>query len=230
MGGGDAREVAEPADLHELRRALMDRGLDEGDLAPDPIEQFSGWYDLAERSGVYQPDAMTLATVDPDGVPAARVVLLRGVDPRGFRFFTDRASAKGRELAAHPRAALVIVWPVLARQVRVVGQVSPTDDAESDEYWRTRPRGSQIAAVASRQSTPLDSRRDLLDAMDAVDREHADGAVPRPERWGGSMVRPVRVEFWQGREHRAHDRLRYERAPGADGTGDDDWRVVRLSP
>jgi len=211
----------------QLRDRLLAEGLHEADLADDPLVQVARWIDVATGAGVWEPTAMTLATVDADGHPDARVVLLRGVDADGLRWYTDRSSAKGRQLAAVPHAALVLAWPVLGRQIRAVGPVVATDDADSDAYWATRPHGSRIAASASHQSTVLDDR-DALDARIAeLEARHPEGTpVPRPERWGGYRLRPERVELWQQRAFRAHDRLRYERDPSAP-TG---WRIVRLSP
>jgi pyridoxamine 5'-phosphate oxidase len=202
---------------------VSDAGLGEARAAPDPIAQFRAWLDDATAAGGPEPQAMTLATVAADGAPHARVVYLRGLDERGFAFFTNYESSKGRDLEAAPRAALVFFWPLLHRQVRVEGTVARLSAAESDAYFAQRPRGHRLSAWASHQSAVIPSRAFLEERMaDAVARFGA-GAVPRPPYWGGYRVTPQRVEFWQGREDRAHDRLAYVR--GAEG-----WRIERLSP
>jgi pyridoxamine 5'-phosphate oxidase len=191
-------------------------------LAPDPMEQFGEWWELAERD-VPLAEAMTLATVDPDGAPNARMVLLKGFGPGGFRFYTNYESIKGDELAANPRAALILYWRELDRQVRVRGLVSRLTASESDAYFTTRPRDSQIAAAASPQSRPIE-RDELERRFDELTGEYAGAVeVPRPEHWGGYAVSPEEVEFWQGRESRMHDRFLYTR----EGEG---WRIERLAP
>ncbi len=195
--------------------------LDLDAMAPDPIEQFHEWWERAERD-VPLAEAMTLATVDSDGAPDARLVLLKGFGPDGFRFFTNYESAKGLQLEANPRAALVLYWRELDRQVRVRGSVTSISAAESDEYFASRPRDSQIGAAASPQSRSI--------GRDKLDRRYAelvarlkDRDVSRPEHWGGYLVKPETIEFWQGRESRMHDRFRYSR----DRAG---WRIERLAP
>lgn len=200
--------------------------LEEGDLAPTPHEQFTRWLDEAARRGVYEPNAMVLGTIGADGVPQSRTVLCRGVDERGFVFYTDRSSRKGQALAAHPVATLLFPWYVLHRQVLVTGVVDLVDDAESDAYWDSRPHGSRIAATASRQSQPVEGREALEARVRAeAERYPAGVSVPRPERWGGYRVTPTRVEFWQGRTSRLHDRLVFSRPAVTDP-----WRVERLQP
>jgi pyridoxamine 5'-phosphate oxidase len=200
-------------DMPPLRRS---------DLDPDPIAQFGAWLRRAEEE-VPLPEAMTLATVDSDGAPDARMVLLKGFDERGFRFFTNEASAKGRQLEANPRAALILYWRELDRQVRVRGAVERLTEEESDAYFATRPRDSQIGAWASRQSEPLPDR----DALDQRVAEHearfGGSVVPRPPHWGGFLLRPARIEFWQGQVGRLHDRFRYTRSG-------EDWEIERLAP
>jgi pyridoxamine 5'-phosphate oxidase len=198
--------------------------LNEADLAPDPIEQFARWYRQAEEAGCVAVDAMTVATATPDGAPSVRMVLLRGVDVRGFTFFTNYESRKGRELTANPRAALLFHWAELHRQVRITGSVSRVSDEESDTYFRSRPPGSRAGAWVSRQSETITSREDLDRRYEALLREYGEQEIPRPPFWGGLRITPETVEFWQSRPNRLHDRLRYRR-------GDTDhWLVERLSP
>ncbi len=201
----------------------MTRALDDADLPPDPIALFQRWYAEAQAAQLPQVEAMTLATADADGCPSARIVLLKQVDARGFVFFTNYESRKGRELAANPRAALVLLWAPLERQVRIVGGVERLDAAASDAYFATRPRGSQIGAWSSEQSRPLERRGQLEERWGALEREHEGAAVPRPPHWGGFRVRPRELEFWQGRANRLHDRVAYVR----DGDG---WARTRLQP
>jgi pyridoxamine 5'-phosphate oxidase len=199
-----------------------DRPLNEEDLDPDPIAEFNRWFVLAGQAGEQQPNAMALATVTPDGLPSVRMVLLSRADERGFVFFTNYESAKGRDLAANPRAAAAFYWPRLHRQVRAHGPVTRTEEEESEAYWSQRPYGHRIAATASAQSRPL-ARRELLEAEVArLEAAHPD-APPRPPYWGGYRIVADAIEFWQGRSNRMHDRLCYVRA----GEG---WRVERLAP
>jgi pyridoxamine 5'-phosphate oxidase len=201
-----------------------EQGLSEGDVDPDPLIEFRRWYRLAEESGVPQPDAMTLATATADGAPSARMVLLKGVDDQGFVFFTNYESRKARELAENPRAALILYWVALRRQVRVTGRVEPLTAEESEAYFRSRPFGSRLAAWASRQSSLILDRSVLEDEYRRLEAEHADGDVPLPPFWGGYRVTPDTVEFWVGRENRLHDRLRYRRRD------EGEWVIERLSP
>jgi pyridoxamine 5'-phosphate oxidase len=195
--------------------------LDREHLAADPIEQFGAWFAEA-REAVPLPEAMALATVDADGSPDARMVLLKGFGPDGFRFFTNYESAKGEQLAANSRAALVIYWRELDRQVRVRGEVERLPARDSDAYFASRPRDSQIAATVSPQSRPVE--RDQLDRRFAeLAVEVGESNPERPEYWGGYLLRPEAIEFWQGRDSRMHDRFRYTRAGGS-------WRIERLGP
>ncbi|MET0800337.1 MAG: pyridoxamine 5'-phosphate oxidase [Actinomycetota bacterium] len=201
-----------------------DQPLDRDDLIDDPIEQFRQWLADAERAGVPLPNAMTLATADATGRPSARHVLLRGVDERGFQFFTNRESRKGRQIAEVPWAALVFLWKELDRQVEVTGAVDRLPDDESDEYFASRPRDAQLGAWASPQSAAI-AGRDELEARLAEATARFPGGVPRPPHWGGYVVRPGTIEFWQGRRHRLHDRFLYT-AESPRGP----WQVNRLAP
>lgn len=218
----DARELA------ELRREYAAGGLDTPDLEPDPIGMFRRWLHDAVRAGLYEPNAVVLATASPDGAPSARTVLLKGLDERGFVFYTNYASRKARELATDPQCALLFPWHPLERQVRVEGTAERLSDEENDAYFATRPRASQIGAWASPQSEVVPDRATLDRRYDEVRRRFADADVPRPEGWGGFRVRPVSVEFWQGRLSRMHDRMRYRL--GASGDGAAGWVTERLAP
>lgn len=204
--------------------AVDDKALSEGDLRSDPIEQFHLWFADARAANVPAPEAMTLATATLDARPSARMVLLKGVDERGFVFYTNYDSRKGRELEENPRAALVFYWPALQRQVRVEGRVERVSRAESEAYFRTRPLGSRVGAHASPQSQAIPDRAWLEERVRAVEASYSDGDVPLPENWGGNRVIPDAVEFWQGWLNRLHDRLRYQRGP------DGSWIIERLAP
>ncbi len=191
----------------------------------DPIARFRRWFDEVMASGVAEPTAMVLATADAEGRPSARAVLLKGVDERGFLFFTNYGSAKAADLAANPACALAFVWPVSARQVRVAGRAEKVPVEESAAYFASRSRGSQLGAWASRQSEVIDDRQVLEDRVAELDAHFAGKDVPLPRFWGGYVVIPDRIEFWEGRADRLHDRHRYRRsAPGQP------WLVERLSP
>lgn len=208
-----------------MRRAYLTGGLAEADVAGDPHTQFHTWFADAVTAGLREPNAMVLATATPDGVPSARLVLLKGYDAEGFTFFTNYCSRKAAELAANPRAALVFPWHDLDRQVRVEGGIAQVDPAENESYFAERPRGSQLGAWASPQSAVLQSREQLTTRLAAVTERFgtSDGNLPVPEFWGGYRVVPAVVEFWQGRDDRLHDRLRYRRANGR-------WVLERLAP
>jgi len=232
--------------LADQRRDYQAGTLDRSALDADPIAQFQRWFDEASRArggglrrfgiGVYkavrqlfgakplEPNAMVLATVDTEGRPSARTVLLKGVDRRGFVFFTNYESRKGRELSRNPQGALVFYWPELERQVCIAGTVSRLPAPESDAYFQSRPRGSRIGAWASAQSTPLSDRKMLQEAVKRLEQQYAGGPVPLPPFWGGYVLDPKRIEFWQGRADRLHDRLEFQRAD------DGSWTVRRLNP
>jgi len=198
--------------------------LDERNVDHNPIQLFQGWFDAAVASGSRLPDAMTLATASKDGMPSARMVLLKEVDDDGFVFYTNYNSQKARELDENPRAALVMYWVQLDRQVRVEGNVERVSAAESDKYFSTRPRESQLGALASPQSEVIESREVLEECFRELDQVYRDREVDRPEHWGGYRLKPVRIEFWQNRTGRLHDRIVYDRLV------DDSWTIKRLAP
>ena len=209
--------------LAAMREDYRLNGLDEANVASDPIAQFQRWFDDAVEGNVYEPNGMTLATVAGDGQPAARIVLLKIIDQRGLAFFTNMESRKGQHLAANAKAALTFWWGPLERQVRFEGTISKVDDDEADAYYRSRPAGSQIGAWASPQSNVIDNRQALEELEKDVIKRFDGEEIPRPSFWGGYRLAPLRVEFWQGRSNRLHDRLCYRRSDG-------DWLVERLAP
>jgi pyridoxamine 5'-phosphate oxidase len=209
--------------LADLRTHYASGALDEADAPAAPFALFARWFEDALAAGTPEPNAMVLSTVDAAGQPSARVVLLKGLDETGFLFFTNYGSRKGRDIAADARVALTFWWPPLERQVRVEGRAAPVDAETSDAYFATRPRGSQLGAVASPQSAVVAGRTVLEDRLAEAEARFEGRPVERPAHWGGYRVVPHAVEFWQGRPSRLHDRLRYTR----DG---DAWRVERLAP
>jgi pyridoxamine 5'-phosphate oxidase len=215
--------MPDPLDLAHLRTEYKRASLDESGVAPDPFAQFGRWFRQAQEARVPEPNAMTLCTVDAHGRPSARIVLLKEVDARGFVFYTNHDSRKGRDLTAHPGAALLFFWAELERQVRIEGDVEVVDAAVADAYFRTRPRASRIGAWASPQSRTLPDRAALEARFAEAERRFAAGDVPRPPRWGGYRVVPYAFEFWQGRASRLHDRVAYSPA-------DSGWRTRRLAP
>lgn len=205
--------------------------LEAEEVADGPLRAVRRWLDQAIAAGLDEPTAVTLASVDANGRPDARIVLLRGLDDRGAVWFTNRRSAKGRQLASVPFAAVVAYWPQLERQVRLRGPVSPLSDEESDAYFASRPRGSQLGAWASEQSQPVADRAALEQQVVEVEARFAGGAVPRPEHWGGALLAPEVVELWQGRPSRLHDRIRCTLLPGEVATHEPSrWRIERLQP
>jgi pyridoxamine 5'-phosphate oxidase len=209
--------------LADLRRTYVLGSLNESDVAADPIAQFKRWFDEAVTAKLPEPNAMTLATVGADGQPSARIVLLKGMDEKGFTFFTNYDSRKGLDLAANPRAALLFHWVQLERQVRVEGRVEKVDDDESDAYYASRPLGSRLGAWASEQSREVPGR-DVLEQRESEYRAKFGENPPRPAHWGGYRLVPTALEFWQGRPSRLHDRIAYR----LDATAG--WKIVRLSP
>ncbi|WP_321475772.1 pyridoxamine 5'-phosphate oxidase [uncultured Paludibaculum sp.] len=211
------------ADLARLRVDYSGLDLDENTVHSDPFEQFRLWFDQVLASGLKEPNAMALATAGPDGAPSCRMVLLKAFDARGFVFFTNYGSSKGREIETNPRAALAFYWAELERQVRVSGSVTRVTPAESDEYFAVRPPLARIGAAASPQSRVIPGRAWLEQAVGTLQGLHPEGDIPRPVEWGGYRVQPASFEFWQGRRNRLHDRILYTRT-------DEMWKIARLSP
>lgn len=210
--------------IADMRKEYIWGGLSESDVDADPMRQFEKWFQQALAANLPEPNVMTLATATADGQPSARVVLLKAFDADGFTFFTNYDSRKGRELSANPQAALLFFWPELQRQLRIEGAVERVAEAESDAYFRSRPLGSRLGAWASQQSEVIPNREMLEQRVRELMERFPDGETPRPPYWGGFRVRPLTIEFWQGRPDRLHDRLRYRRNEG------DDWCLERLSP
>lgn len=209
--------------LADLRTDYASASLDERDVAPDPLHQFARWFDEARAADPLEVNAMALATCGPGGRPTARIVLLKAFDARGFVFYSNERSVKGRELAANPHAALLFHWRTLERQVRIEGRVERGDDADADAYFASRPRESQIGACASPQSASIESRGWLEARYAELDAKHRDAPIKRPAHWRGFRVVPDAFEFWQGRPSRLHDRIAYTLDAGQ-------WRIARLAP
>ena len=215
--------VNEPSDVAALRREYSAHGLHRRDLDPDPIKQFGVWFTAAVEAGIPEVNAVTLATVSPENHPTARVVLLKGYSHEGFVFYTNYGSEKGRHLAQNGYAALVLYWKELERQIRIEGTTRKVPLEESKRYFHSRPLGSQLGAWASHQSEVIDARRILEARLAEMEGRFAGKEVPLPPNWGGYAVRPERIEFWQGRPNRLHDRFRYTRLG-------DNWQLDRLAP
>lgn len=211
--------------LADMRRDYSLAELSRQSVADDPFEQFGRWFQEAQAAQVLEPNAMSLATADKNGVPSVRIVLLKGFDQDGFVFYTNYQSDKARELAENSHAAVVFLWRELERQVRISGTVGKVSQAMSQDYFRSRPRGSQIGALASSQSRVVANRELLDQRFQAIDEQYRDSAIPMPEHWGGYCLMPLQLEFWQGRRSRLHDRLRYRRVERGES-----WITERLEP
>jgi pyridoxamine 5'-phosphate oxidase len=209
--------------ISSIRTDYARASLSESDVLPDPFLQIRRWLDEAVRAEVPEPTAMALATATSQGLPSARMVLLKGIDETGFIFFTNLESRKGKELQQNPSAALLFFWAELERQIRIEGSVEQVEPAESDRYFSERPRESQLGAIASRQSSVLEDRTLLEEAMEKLRAEHIERPIPRPMNWGGYRLIPTVFEFWQGRSNRLHDRIRYSNHSSQ-------WRIERLFP
>ena len=216
--------MTSPLNIAALRHEYVAHGLRRADLDPDPIKQFAAWFGQAAAADIRDVNAMSLATVTSDGTPSVRIVLLKGISERGFVFFTNYASEKGRELEANPRAALTLFWVQLERQIRINGTVEKTSREESAEYFQSRPIGSQLGAWASKQSEVIPDREALETELAQVTQRFAGAPIPLPPHWGGYRVVPKSIEFWQGRTNRLHDRFRYMLQ------SDRRWFIERLSP
>jgi pyridoxamine 5'-phosphate oxidase len=208
----------------DLRASYHTDGLDESTIEKNPIKLFERWFNYAVKENILEPNAMTLATADEDGKPSARIVLLKDFDKNGFVFFTNYKSIKGIQLEQNPNAALVFWWGALARQIRIEGSVEKVSAEESDAYFNSRPRGNQLGAVVSNQSMVIQSHTKLEQDFEKLSQKYKDKKVERPEYWGGYRVKPNMIEFWQGRENRLHDRLRFIKTPKSN------WQLERLSP
>lgn len=210
-------------ELHNIREEYIKAKLDEDSVDLNPIQQFINWMNEALLSKVIEPSAMTVATVSPTGQPSARTVLLKDIDEKGFIFFTNYNSHKGKDLSGNPQISLLFFWPELERQVRIEGKVKKIPVQDSMDYFHSRPFGSQIGAIASSQSEVIESREILNNKIEKLEKEFEDKQVPMPEHWGGYLVKPHRIEFWQGRASRLHDRLIYTATKNG-------WQIERLAP
>ncbi|MCQ6959427.1 pyridoxamine 5'-phosphate oxidase [Mucilaginibacter aquariorum] len=211
-------------DIENLRQDYNAASLNETDVDANPMRQFDKWFNEAINFKVHEPNAMTLATATHDGRPSARIVLLKGFNDEGFKFYTNYLSRKGKEISKNPLGALVFHWGDMERQIRIEGTIDKLDRDYSDKYFHSRPKLSQIGAVASPQSQEITSREELEQRMAQLEIEYADSTVPKPSFWGGYVLRPRLIEFWQGRSSRLHDRIVYKK------TDNKNWKIVRLAP
>jgi len=211
------------ASIADLRKDYTLNGLDQTDVLSDPIAQFQQWFDAALAANVHEPNAMHLATINAEGRPEGRIVLVKGIDATGFSFYTNYTSQKAASLALNPVASLTFFWPELERQVRIEGRVEKVSAAESDAYFNSRPRGSQLGAWVSHQSEVISGRDVLTSQQETLEAQFAGKPIPRPPHWGGFRVIPDKIEFWQGRPSRLHDRIRYRLTAGT-------WQIERVSP
>lgn len=209
--------------IHSIRTDYRKAELHENEVQPDALTQFANWFQQAINAEVIEPNAMTLSTVSEMGQPNARIVLLKDLDQKGFVFYTNYDSQKGKELEGNKRVSLLFFWPELERQVRILGTVERVDGIESDTYFQSRPFGSQLGAWASPQSSRIDSREAIEQNLEHMQSKFSDSAVPRPPHWGGYRVLPLKLEFWQGRPNRLHDRIVYDRTELA-------WEIYRIAP
>jgi pyridoxamine-phosphate oxidase len=210
-------------ELHNIRQEYIKEALNEESVNLDPIQQFINWMNEALHSKVIEPNAMTIATVNPDGQPSARIVLLKNINTQGFVFFTNYNSHKGKDLSENNRVSLLLFWPELERQIRIEGKAEKLPFGESESYFHSRPFGSQIGALASPQSEVIPNRKALIGKIKELEKEFHDKPVPMPKHWGGYLVRPDKIEFWQGGASRLHDRLRYTKIESG-------WKIERLAP
>jgi pyridoxamine 5'-phosphate oxidase len=209
--------------IQSLRQDYSAAELTEKEADKNPIKQFEKWFTDALKAQLYEPNVMTLATADKSGKPNARIVLLKGFDEQGFSFYTNYLSTKGKELKKNPQACLVFFWAELQRQVRIEGKVEKLDKETSEAYFHARPLGSQIGAIASPQSQVINNRKDLEHKVEELTKTYQDKTIPKPAHWGGYIVKPISIEFWQGRSSRLHDRIKYDLVNGK-------WQMNRLAP
>jgi pyridoxamine 5'-phosphate oxidase len=210
--------------IADIRKDYMLHSLKEEDVAEDAMEQFGRWWQDVLKTEISEPNAMTLATASADGLPSARIVLLKGFHQEGFQFYTNYESFKGRQIAENPRACLVFFWKELERQVRITGLVDKLNPGDSDAYFKSRPVGSRIGAWASPQSEVIESSEWLALQANKIEKKYADANIPRPANWGGYLIKPVTIEFWQGKPNRMHDRLLYTLQENGN------WIIERLAP